>query len=680
MKLIWLRIPILMLNNSKLRVVLLMLLFASVELSAQSHQKLRRVDSFFGLHFDLHASEDINDAGRTLTPEMVDTFLTKVRPDYIQIDCKGHPGISSYPTKAGSHVKGFQKDPLKLYREVTAKNNVALFMHYSGVWDGKVVHDHPDWAVVKANGDVSTEKTSFFSPYLDKVLIPQLKELSDYGVDGAWIDGDCWAVEPDYGVASVSRFTRETGIIEIPAKSTDKYFPEWMEYSRELFREYMKKYIDAIHLYNPAFQITSNWSYSSLMPEPVRNNVDFLSGDISSLNGVYSAAYDARCLASQGKPWDLMAWGFSWNGGSMPLTVKSTVQLEQEASQIMAMGGGVQFYFQQNADLSLRPYLATMLSEIASFCRARQPFVHKAKAIPQIAVLYPTSFYQKNTTRPFAGSTSMLKGAINSTLDGQHPAEILMEHNLHGRMGQYPLIIIPESNYMDPSFRDELSNYVKEGGNLLLLGAETAQLFEMELGIKTVSKVTNRPLYIESDGKIVSAGNSSDSVSLLPGTVVLEHFYTSGDLRDQIKTVAASTNKFGKGKITGIYFNAGSWYNSYKSFVLRDFISSRIDELFPNPLVRITGSHLVHSAVNTLNDKVYVSLINIAGEHTNPNAIGYDAIPPLKDIKVSINTPQKPSQIRLQPEGIALNFDFKDGISTVVVPELPIYSILEIVQ
>ena len=74
-----------------------------------------------------------------------------------------------------------------------------------------------------------------------------------------------------------------------------------------------------------------------------------------------SSAFEARCLAPQGKPWDLMAWGFSWDGGKMPMSIKSSVQLEQEAAQIMAMGGGVQFYFQQNMDLSIKPWIAPML-------------------------------------------------------------------------------------------------------------------------------------------------------------------------------------------------------------------------------------------------------------------------------------------------------------------------------
>ena len=45
-------------------------------------------------------------------------------------------------------------------------------------------------------------------------MIPQLKELSDYGVNGAWIDGECWAVEPDYGKESLKRFREETGIMK----------------------------------------------------------------------------------------------------------------------------------------------------------------------------------------------------------------------------------------------------------------------------------------------------------------------------------------------------------------------------------------------------------------------------------------------------------------------------------
>lgn len=643
------------------------------------HVKLKRADSFFGIHFDLHASEDITDAGKTLTAEMIDTFLLKVRPDFIQIDCKGHPGISSYPTKVGFHVKGFEKDPLKLFRERTEANNVALYMHFSGVMDGKVVKEHPDWAIVKANGERSTEKTSFFSPYLDTYMIPQLKELSDYKVDGAWIDGECWAVEPDYSDASLARFTKETGITEIPRKQSDKYYPEFMEYTRRLFREHLNKYIAAIHKYNPDFQITSNWSYSSMMPEKVSIDIDYLSGDVTPQNGVYRSAFEARCLAPQGKPWDLMAWGFSWDGGKMPMSIKSAVQLEQEAAQIMAMGGGVQFYFQQNRDLSIKPWLASMLSEIGVFCRERQPYCQKAKAVSQIALVYPTVSYQRNALRPYSNPLGKLEGALNLVLDGQHPVEILMEHHLTGKMGQYPLIIIPECDYLDQAFIDELKLFVSSGGHLLVIGTETVKLFKNELGISSLKNLDETETFFAEGSKIGAIRSSLDSVELNPGVKILSTFYNGSDFRLKSRMIASSINNYGKGVVAGVYFNAGTAYNDYKSPVLRDYICGLINDLFPNQMVRVSGSHLVHVTVNKLNTKMYVNLVNIAGEHTNPKAIGYDEIPSLKDLTIGVTTVHKPAKIVLQPEGQDLKIDFQDGVSTVIVPEIKIHSILEII-
>jgi hypothetical protein len=664
------------------KLTLLIFLFIAVICSpsqAQNTEKLRRADCFFGIHFDLHATEDIDNAGETLTPAMIDTFLTKVRPDFIQIDCKGHPGISSYPTKAGNPVKGFQKDPLKLWREITEKNKVGLYMHYSGVWDGKAATDHPDWAVVKASGEKSVQKMSFFSPYVDKILIPQLKELSsEYHVDGAWIDGDCWAVELDYSEKAIQGWTQKTGFSEVPRKKEDSNYQQYLEYTRGLFREYMRKYVDAIHEFDPKFQITSNWSYSSLMPEKVTNNVDFLSGDVTPQNGVFRSAFEARCLAPQGKPWDLMAWGFSWNGDKMPMSNKSTIQLKQEAAEIMAMGGGVQFYYQQNRDLSLKPWLANTLSELAVFCRERQKFCHKAKAIPQIALLFPTVSYQNNASSPYSGSPAKLQATLYALLDNQLPVEIMMEHHLKGKMNQYPLIVIPECNYIESSLLNEFRTYVQNGGNLLVIGSEAAGIFARELGIQSANTSEEKVAFISAANRLGSIRSPLFEVKLTSDSKVISNFYNSSDYLDKSKTIASSVRPFGKGKIAAIYFNAGSSYSQFKTPVIRDLIAETITELAPETLVEVSGSHLVHVAVNKLNHKTFINLINVAGEHTNQSAIGYDQVPALTDISVHLSG--KPAKIILQPEGKVLDFTFANGKTKVVVPKLEIHSILEVVE
>ena len=112
--------------------------------------------------------------------------------------------------------------------------------------------------------------------------------------------------------------------------------------------------------------------------------------------------------------------------------------------------------------------------------------------------------------------------------------------------------------------------------------------------------------------------------------------------------------------------------------MIRDLLGETINHTFQNQLVKVNGSKLVHVAANTKNGKTYINLLNIAGEHTNQSAIGYDQVPALHDLTVSISTQKKPAKIILQPEGKEMDFSYSNGISTLVVPKLEIHSILEI--
>ncbi|MEJ7902216.1 MAG: hypothetical protein WKF63_10235, partial [Thermomicrobiales bacterium] len=54
-------------------------------------------DAFFGIHYDLHAHAGDTELGRELTVEHLVERLERVRPDWIQCDCKGHEGFTSWP-------------------------------------------------------------------------------------------------------------------------------------------------------------------------------------------------------------------------------------------------------------------------------------------------------------------------------------------------------------------------------------------------------------------------------------------------------------------------------------------------------------------------------------------------------------------------------------------------------
>jgi len=445
--------------------------------------RIKRADAFLGIHFDFHAGDDCNRVGERTTPEMVECVIDKVKPDYIQIDCKGHRGYSSYPTKVGNPAPGFVGDPLKVWRDVTRKRGIALFMHYSGVWDYHAVATHPDWAAINGNGKPSTKATSVFGPYVDTLMIPQLRELAgDYGVDGVWVDGDCWGTTPDYGEKAVREFCRQTGAESAPHKAGEPYWNEWLDFHREGFRRYVRHYVDELKASHPDFQVISNWAFSDHMPEPVSADVAGLSGDFSPDNSVNSARFAGRCLEDQGVPWDLMSWSFSRKTRKQ----KPAPQLMQEAAVVLALGGGYQAYFKQDRDGAVRD-MAEMdvMAEVARFCRARQAFCHRSVAVPQIALLYSTAGHYRESPRLFhwAGSNgvAVLRKALTQILQNQYGVQILSEHHLKGNTSKWPVIIVPGWDYLEPEFRDELAAYAKAGGSLLLIGPGPAELFEPEL-------------------------------------------------------------------------------------------------------------------------------------------------------------------------------------------------------
>ncbi|MHC4626251.1 MAG: alpha-L-fucosidase [Planctomycetota bacterium] len=462
--------------------VLVVCLFSQLSQAADP-PRMKRADSFLGIHFDFHAGEDCNRVGQRTTVEMVELVIDKVRPDYIQIDCKGHRGYSSYPTKVGNPAPGFVGDPLRIWRDVTRRRGIALFMHYSGVWDYYAVATHPEWAAVNIDGKPNNRATSVFGPYVDTLMIPQLRELAgEYGVDGVWVDGDCWGTVPDYGEVAVREFRKLAGVESVPRKTGEPYWNEWMDFNREAFRRYLRHYVDELRASHPQFQVISNWAFSDHMPEPVSTDVVGLSGDFSPDDSVNSARFAGRCLENQGVPWDLMSWSFSRKTRKQ----KPARQLMQEAALVLAMGGGYQAYFKQARDGALRnPAEMDVMAEVARFCRARQACCHRSVAIPQIALLYSTAGHYRESPRLFhwAGSrgVTVLRKALTQILRNQYGVQILSEHHLKGKMSQWPVIIVPGWIYLESNFRDELVAYAKFGGRLLLIGPGPVGLFETEL-------------------------------------------------------------------------------------------------------------------------------------------------------------------------------------------------------
>ena len=646
----------------------------------QNPARKTRAQSSFGLHFDFHADENDKQIGKTLTEGMIDSLLTTVKPDFIQIDCKGHPGYTSYPTKVGNQAGGYTQDPLKLFRKVTAKHGVALYVHYSGVLDGRAVELHPNWAAKNAEGVADKQQTSRQSAYVDSLMIPQLKEIADYGVDGAWVDGDNWATKRDYSDLAIADFKNKTRITTIPIKPEDAGWAEFTQFTRASFKTYLRKYVDAIHAYKPGFQITSNWSYTGFMPEPVDANIDFISGDVASNSGVYSAAFESRCIAPQGKPWDLMSWGFSYTFSNSFGSPKNPIALMQEASEVIALGGGYQVYYTQNRDASLKPWQFPGMAKIGNFCRERQPFCKDAKQVPQIAVIYSTYAFYKFAKIIFDYNPDVIaneaKGITMSLLDKAFSVQVLHEHHIKGHLQEYPVIVIPGWKELEASFKTELLEYAKNGGSLLITGPEAVDYFKNEIGITSIEKKEEKFLNLGVGGRISTIKAPYCTVKLPENSKIIGGFYSNEDYRSS-SVPASAIVPYGKGKIGMIFSNLGASYIWHRTQLGADFLSEVVSGLF-KPSISVAGSSYVHVNLTTKDNQTFIHLINSAGQHDNEKVFEWAEIPPLYNLNIEYKTSIKPSKLILQPEGKKLSFKFKDGVVSFVVPKLDIYSIVQV--
>ncbi len=669
----------------------------------------KRKDSFLGFHFDYHAKPEYGVQGATLKEENIREICRTLKPDFIQIDCKGHPGWASYPSRIGNAMPEFALDTLALWRKVTREEDVALYMHYSGVYDIKYCQEHPDQNVIWSDGKYCHGATRTDGGYVDDILIPQLSELAgDYGVDGVWVDGECWKTIADFRPESLAAFEKETGINlggQIPANPDDPYYDEYREYHRSLFRRYLCHYIDRLHEKYPDFQIASNWAFSDHMPEEVCANVDFLSGDLNPYSSLHSARYAARALAQQeGYAWDLMSWNFRIKVGNHSACVaKHPTQIMQEAAAVISLGGAYQNYIMQYQDGSPNMTDLKNLVPLTEFLRERKDYCFRGTPIHQAALLLSTydrhresySLYSRNGYEKIMGMTSLL-------CDIGQSLEVICEHTLKKHRDEYKMIVVPELyRGLAPETIDSLLDYAKAGGKLLLAGKNTCQIFasagapfdvreraqyfgENEKaydnggdnghGKNPVAQL--KAYYFTIDNKAFGSLVSPCEMAAPNGKVMA---FLAEDLPSE-RAPLALTVPYGAGSITALGFDIGSQYLDGTQYMHRTLMSRICNELYI-PMVKVESvCGRVEVVALRKDGKIMIQLINAGGSHADPTSATDDCIPPVLDIEISIALDKKPNALILQPEGRHLDFEYRNGRAYISIPRVNIHSILEVVN
>ena len=663
-----------------------------------------RKDSFFGLHFDYHGKPTNGLQGATLKEEDIRKICRSIKPDFIQIDCKGHPGWASYPSKMGNALPEFAQDTLALWRRVTREEDVALYMHYSGIYDINYTSKHPEDNTIRADGSYAPGSNRADGGYADNLLIPQLSELAEvYGIDGVWVDGECWHVQPDFRPESLKNFECETGIDlkgGIPATKDDPYYEEYREYHRELFRRYLRHYVDTLHERFPRLQIASNWAFSDHMPEEVSVNVDFLSGDLNPDNSLHSARYAARALAQQGMPWDLMSWNFRWVVAGTPCCVPKHInQILQEAASVISLGGAYQNYITQFKDGAPNMYEISCMTALSDFMRARRDYCFRGTPVHEAALLLSTydrahesaGLYSRNGYEKIMGLTALMC-EIGCSF------EIVSEHTLKKLCNDFKMIVVPELYYgLEPQTVALLLDYAKNGGKLVLCGKNTCRIFEQagapfetvelpeyfEQGIKAYDNgFADEPPKLKVYHFVINDDRTA-CASLFTPAVTKGNGRTLATVTDHIRTDGeplCATFDYGSGSISTVGFDIGTQYLAAPQYTYRSLFTALTSSLYtPTARIESVCGSLEIVCLNK-DGQLMIQLINGNGSHADLRSATDDRLPPTLDIELSIALDEAPAALMLRPEDRALDFEWRDGRAYVRIDRLDIHRIIQVIK
>ena len=454
---------------------------------------------------------------------------------------------------------------------------------------------------------------------------------------------------------------------------------EWKTFHRQAFENYLCHWVDALHAFKPGLQITSNWMYTTFAPKPVVAKLDFLSGDYSPSLSLDRARVEARYLASTGIPWDLMAWGFD-KGKDQGWSIKTPVQLMQEAAVVLMQGGGFQIYHQPTRSGYIADAIIDQEGQVADFCRARKEASFKSTTMPQVALLLSSESHWERSDRVFApwdGEFDDLEGALHALLELHYSVDILAEHQLQPRLKEFPLVVVPDSAKLADDFKKALLNYAEQGGSLLLLGEKCTRLFEPALGVRFDGDPQNISAELETPSGPISVSGIWQEVT--PLTAKAAGFrHATRDMRKDPKT-AATTANYGKGKIGAVYGPLANIFFKGHHPYIRQFIGAMVKDLFPEPAVLVDGPSAIDIALRTTKDgRPSLHLLNRSNLPLPDRYNFTDFIPALGPVQVKMKIAAKPQKMALVPEETPVTWEWKDGRLTATIPRVHIHSVLVI--
>jgi len=639
---------------------------------------------FFGIHYDLHATAHDTMLGKDLDPNQLRHLWGKIRPDWIQTDCKGHPGYASWPTKVGSPSPGIVKDALRIYRDVTREMGLRLGVHYSGILDARAVELHPEWARVAPDGSRSRTAVCLTSGYEQALMIPQMLEVMDrYAVDGFWVDGENWADQPCWSLSCQTEFQRRSGHSVVPHHAGDPFWPEWLQFHRDLFTEHVQRYTQAVHSHQRSVLVTSNWMYSARQPEsPMRAPTDYLTGDFSPRWGAAEAALESRFYDGREMSWDLMAWMKVSPVDGEPAATKTAVHLCQELSEVITHGGAAMVYENPQRSGWLTEWHHDIIAEVAEFCRLRKAMCFGSRSLPQAAVLHDAASYYAANQPLYNPGTALepVRGALDLLLETQHSTDVVSDAVLLQRLGDYRLVVVPEQASLSPAILQALHRYAVNGGCVLLSGAFISEKYSDFVGVVPMGAAQTASRYMAVEGEAVPVTGPWQPVRVSGTVKTLAYLLEEQDPGRNTRNEPVVTQRpLGSGSVVAVHGPVCRDYARTHYPLLRQWFALLVAELNLTWATTVAGPAYLELVLRRQGRATLIHLIDRGARETlGPERVIVTELPPVENVVVRLRMARRPTGVTTVPAAKPVNWTYLGGVLTLHVPPIQVHRCIRV--
>lgn len=660
------------------------------------------------IHLDFHTSPLIPEVGEAFNPQEFVNTLKENHINSINLFCKCHHGFYYYPTKLG-HVHPNLKPGLDLFGEqlkACRSAGIRTLAYTTVVWAEDTCDQHPEWMQIDENGVLgarrpfnghyNTDERAWRSLCMNnreyvEYMKAELKEIYDnYHPDGFWID----IIFQFHCICPSCR--KEMHELGLNIQNTD----DVMKHDRMVEIRFAKEIRAYIRSLDPMLEVYFNGcpaefdqnDLPDLSTAQRRLSDDFM--DIESLpSEIWGYAHFPVLVNYVNRfdtPLTMMNGKFHKTWGDFG-TLRNIAALEYEAFRALANGAGICVGDQLHPCGRLDPTVYRRIGDVMAQIEKKEPYCIGSRKLARVAA-YAGNRVLENE-RSFTATTM----SINGTNEGVY--RVLSELKIPfdfvdfaDDISKYELVILPDHVRLPEKNARQLSNYIANGGKVLLTGESGLKYDEdqyalEEAGVDYVGAETYSVAYMEvSEDQFPNLPamyhtlyKRGIEVKVRSGKVLsrlvnsyfnrtFDHFCSHRQTPPCI-TPSEKPLIIDNGSVITVTHPLFADYAENGCKIYKDVLGQLIDRLI-SPIIRSNLPSTAEVTLRELNGDVILHVLSYSPvKRCRTVEIIEDTIP-LHDVEISIRMDNPPIGARLVPQDIPLPLDYRDGYAQICIPKV----------